>query len=244
MDWRFKPARDHELNPRERLASLKREGGLVSLASHWCWRQLMHFYLRAFHRLSLAGLENFPEPPFVMVANHASHLDILALASAVPARYFERVHPIAANDAFFTSFASSVFAAFAVNALPLKRKAVRPKDLALLRARLVEDRLIFILFPEGTRSRDGRMAPFKPGIGALLAASEVPVVPCHLAGAFAALPAHRRIPRPLPLSLKVGKPMSFAEFGNDRAGWSAVAERCESEVRRLETAWTSRAERA
>ena len=233
MDWQFKPARDHALRPRERLASLKREGGLVSLISHWCWRQLMGLYLRAFHRLSVTGLDNFPEPPFVIVANHASHLDILALASAVPARYVERVHPIAANDAFFTSFASSVFAAFAVNALPLKRRTARPKDLALLRARLVEDRLIYILFPEGTRSRDGRMAPFKSGIGALLAASDVPVVPCFLAGAFAALPAHRRLPRPLPLRLNVGKPVSFAESMNDRAGWSAVAQRCESEVRRL-----------
>jgi 1-acyl-sn-glycerol-3-phosphate acyltransferase len=233
MDWQFKPARDHALKPRERLASLKREGGLVSLASHWCWRQLMRLYLRVFHRLSVMGLDNLPEPPFVIVANHASHLDILALAAALPVRHLERVHPIAANDAFFTSFASSTFAAFAVNALPLKRKAARPKDLAVLRARLVEDRLIYILFPEGTRSRDGRMAPFKPGIGVLLAASDVPVVPCFLAGAFAALPAHRRLPRPLPLRLSVGKPISSAGSMNDRAGWGAIAQLCESEVRRL-----------
>src|SRR4029077_12261338 len=87
------------------------------------WRQVIRFYLRAFHRLSVTGLDNLPEPPFVMVANHASHLDILALATVLPARYFERVHPIAADDVFFSSFASSVFAAFAVNAFPLKRKA-------------------------------------------------------------------------------------------------------------------------
>jgi 1-acyl-sn-glycerol-3-phosphate acyltransferase len=234
MDWQFKTARDHALTPRERLASLKREGGLASLACHWLWRQVIRFYLRAFHRLSVTGLDNLPEPPFVMVANHASHLDILALATVLPARYLERVHPIAADDAFFSSFASSVFAAFAVNAFPLKRKAARPKDLALLRARLVEDRLIYILFPEGTRSRDGQMAPFKAGIGALLAASEVPVVPCFLAGAFAALPAHRRLPLPRPLRLSLGKPLSFAQSANDRAGWFAVAQTCESEVRRLE----------
>jgi 1-acyl-sn-glycerol-3-phosphate acyltransferase len=233
MDWQFKTARDHALTPRERLTSLKREGGLVSLTSHWLWRQFIRLYLRAFHRLSVSGLDNLPQPPFVMVANHASHLDILALASVLPARYLERVHPIAANDAFFSSFASSAFAAFAVNALPLKRKSARGKDLALLRARLVEDRLIYILFPEGTRSRDGKMAPFKPGIGALLAASDVPVVPCFLAGAFAALPPHRRLPRPHHLGLSLGKPLSFAENANDRDGWSAVARVCESEVRRL-----------
>jgi 1-acyl-sn-glycerol-3-phosphate acyltransferase len=233
MDWQLKPARDHALNPRERLASLRREGGLVSLASHWCWRQLIGFYLRAFHRFSVTGGDNFPAPPFVIVANHASHLDILALAASLPARYLERIHPIAADDTFFTSFASSVFAAFAVNAFPVKRKAARAKDLAFLRARLVEDRLIYILFPEGTRSRDGRMAPFKAGIGALLAASEVPVIPCCLSGTFAALPAHRRLPRPRRLHLNVGQPISAADCANDRAGWIDVAARCESEVRRL-----------
>jgi 1-acyl-sn-glycerol-3-phosphate acyltransferase len=233
MDWQLKPARDHELEPRLRLASLEREGGLVSLACHWSWRQVMGLYLRLFHRLSVSGRHNLPGPPFVLIANHASHLDILALASVIPVRYLERVHPIAAADAFFGSFASSAFAAFSVNAFPMKRKAARSKDLALLRARLAEDRLIYILFPEGTRSRDGRMAPFKAGIGALLADSDVPVIPCHLEGTFAALPPHRRLPRPGAIRLTLGAPLSFADCPNDRDGWIRVAERCESEVRRL-----------
>ena len=57
---------------------------------------------------------------------------------------------------------------------------------------------MLILFPEGTRSRTGEMGPFKPGIGALVAGTAAPVVPCYLSGAFAAWPPTSRLPRPGP----------------------------------------------
>ncbi len=233
MDWQLKPARDHELAPHEKLSSLKREGGLLSLFGHWCWRRLTRLYLRLFHRFTVSGVGNLPPPPFVLVANHSSHLDILALTAALPTRYLGSVHPIAAEDHFFASFAGSFFAALALNALPLKRKAARGKDLALLRERLVEDRLIYVLFPEGTRSRDGCMAPFKAGIGTLMAGSAVPIVPCYIEGAFAALPAQRRWPRPGRLGLSIGQPIAVADCANAREGWVEVAARCEKAVRQL-----------
>lgn len=233
MDWQLKPARDFGLSLRQRLASLTRELGFVATATHWCWRQLVRLYLRLFHRLSVTGLERLPAPPFVLIANHSSHLDALTLAAAMPARLVDRIHPIAADDTFFTSFASSAFAALALNALPFRRKATMPADLAMLRARLVEDRLVYILFPEGTRSRSGEMARFKAGIGALVAGTPVPVIPCFLRGAFAALPPHRHWPRFTRLQLSVGEALSFAEAPNERAGWDGVAARCEAAVRAL-----------
>ncbi|HVM80936.1 MAG TPA: lysophospholipid acyltransferase family protein [Stellaceae bacterium] len=233
MDWKLRPAGDFGLSPRERLASLRRELGFLGTATHWCWRQFVRLYLRCFHGLRVMGREHLPEPPFVMIANHASHLDTLTLASVLPLALIDRVHPIAAEDTFFTSFATSAFAAFAVNALPLRRRATKRADLATLRARLLEEELVFILFPEGTRSRDGSMASFKPGIGALVAGSEVPVVPCYLEGAFAALPPHRRWPRPTRLKLRIGPPLAFGDLANDRGGWAGVAARCETAVRAL-----------
>ncbi|HXP73738.1 MAG TPA: lysophospholipid acyltransferase family protein [Stellaceae bacterium] len=233
MEWQLKPARDFGLSLRQRLASLTRELGFAATATHWCWRQLVRAYLGLFHRLTITGLEHLPEPPFVLIANHSSHLDALTLAAAMPARLVDRIHPIAADDTFFTSFASSAFAALLLNALPLRRKATKPADLAMLRARLIEERLVYILFPEGTRSRTGDMAHFKPGIGALVAGTMVQVVPCFLQGAFAALPPHRRWPRFVRLQLRVGEPLSFADVLGERAAWDTIAARCEAGVRNL-----------
>jgi 1-acyl-sn-glycerol-3-phosphate acyltransferase len=233
-EWRFRPAADLGLAPGERLKSLKREAGLVASAAHLAWWLVARAYLRAAHRFRVLGAEHLPaSPPFVLCANHASHLDAVALAAAIPARLSNQVFPIAAGDTFFDHLPMTLFAALGLNALPLWRGQVKPGELATLRARLAGDGAIFILFPEGTRARNGVMQRFKPGIGRLVAASAVPVVPCHIDGAFAALPPHRTLPRPKPITLRLGAALSFAGESDDKAGWTAVASRVEDAVRRL-----------
>ncbi|MBV8915919.1 MAG: 1-acyl-sn-glycerol-3-phosphate acyltransferase [Acetobacteraceae bacterium] len=232
--WELRPARDHGLSPAERLRSIAREPGLGGRTTVAAWRGLVAAYLRLFHRLEVEGRANLPgEPPFVMVANHASHLDALVLAVSLPRRLGGRAFALAAGDTFFTAGAKAAFAAYAVNALPVWRAKTSARDLRELRQRLHEDRSILILFPEGTRTRTGEMARFKPGIGALVAGTAVPVVPCYLAGAFAAWPPHRRLPRPGKLVLSIGTPLVFADAGKDRAGLNAVSAACEDAVRRL-----------
>ncbi|WP_431281445.1 lysophospholipid acyltransferase family protein [Humitalea sp. 24SJ18S-53] len=233
MTWELKPARDLGLKTQDRLRSHGREAGLGSVVLHAAWRGLVRTHLRLLHRLEVTGRENLPAPPFVLVANHSSHLDALSLGAALRGAAARRAHALAAGDTFFTSGATSLFAAYALNALPVWRKKTRAKELETLRSRLVEDELVYILFPEGTRSRDGRMAAFQPGLGAFVAGSPVPVVPCHIDGAFAAWPAHRRFPRPGKLSLRIGTPLHFAATTQDRAGWTEVAAQCEAAVRAL-----------
>ena len=232
-DWRFRPARDHGLSNQQRLRSHGRERGLGSLAASAAWRALVRGYLHAAHQLRVTGRENLPLPPFVMIANHASHLDALTLAAALPWSAARNAFALAAGDTFFSSTPAAAFAAYAVNALPVWRSRTTAADLAALRARLVEDRAVFILFPEGTRSRTGIMAPFKPGIGALVAGTGTPVVPCWLEGAGAAWPAGRRLPRPGRLHLHIGPPLNFSTATEDRTGGTVVAERCAEAVRAL-----------
>ena len=233
-DWKLEPAHDLGLPLSERLKSLKRETGLAGTLLHILWWSFIRGYLLVFHRLTVRGAESFPrEAPFILVANHASHLDVLALAARCPMRLRDRLFPIAAGDTFFESVPVAAFAAYALNALPLWRKHCDPRDLEELRRRLVEERCAYVLFPEGTRTRTGEMGRFKRGIGALVAGTEVAVVPCHLAGAFAAFPSHRRLPRPRKLILTVGAPLRFPDTPNDKDGWTAVAAAVEAEVRRL-----------
>lgn len=236
-DWRYQPAGDLNLKPGESLRSLHREAGLVAGITQTAWRALVRTYLRGYHRLRVEGVEHLPaRPPFVMIANHASHLDALVLASAMPWRLRRSVFPIAAGDVFFETPAVALFSAMMLNALPMWRKRCGSHAMQELRERLIEGPSIYILFPEGTRSRDGSMGKFKPGLGMIVAGSPVPVVPCHLEGAFAASPPGTRMPRPLPMRLRIGPPLTFAETGNDRAGWQEITARSEAAVAALRDA--------
>jgi 1-acyl-sn-glycerol-3-phosphate acyltransferase len=233
-EWKYQPAKDLGQPFGQRLKSLKRESGLVGTLFHVVWWGLVRCYLRVFHRYRVRGREHLPkEPPFLLVANHASHLDVLVLAALCPYRIRDRVFPIAAGDTFFEKLPVATFAAYALNALPLWRKRCHPRDLEAMRTRLLDEPCVYVLFPEGTRSRNGEMAPFRQGIGALVAASPVPVVPCYLDGAFAALPPHRLIPRPRRITVTLGAPLRFPATPNDKGGWGEVAAQAEAAVRLL-----------
>ncbi|WP_159995215.1 lysophospholipid acyltransferase family protein [Roseomonas sp. 18066] len=234
MKWDLRPARDLGLKPIDRLRSQGRETGLGSLAAQGVWRRMVRGYLAVAHRLVVEGRENLPPaPPYVLIGNHSSHLDALTLSSVLRGAAARRGYALAAGDFFFSSGASSAFAAYAVNALPVWRRRTTRKELNMLRDRLVEDSLVYILFPEGTRSRDGAMAKFQPGLGTLVAGTSVPVVPCYLDGAHKAWPPEAKFPKPSPLVLRIGAPLHFADQPNEKAGWAAIAEKSEAAVRAL-----------
>jgi 1-acyl-sn-glycerol-3-phosphate acyltransferase len=230
-DWQYKPAGDHGLKPEESLRSLRREAGLTGTMTQSAWRVAVRGYLRIYHRLRVEGSSHLPvKPPFVMVGNHTSHLDALTLSAALPWKLRRFAFPIAAGDVFFESPAVSWFSAMMLNALPMWRKSCGSHAMQQLRERLISEPIIYVLFPEGTRSRDGQLGRFKPGLGMIVAESDIPVVPCYLHGAHAACPPDRKLPRPWPLHLRIGPPLQFQDIRNDRAGWHEIAERLESAV--------------
>jgi 1-acyl-sn-glycerol-3-phosphate acyltransferase len=234
MDWQLRPARDTELSPVARLRSHSREVGLAGAVVQGVWRRGVRRYLQLFHKLEVVGRENLPATtPYILIANHSSHLDAMSLGAMLRGPAARRAFALAAGDVFFGSVRSSAFAAWAVNALPVWRKRTSAKDLNGLRERLEQDQLVYILFPEGTRSRSGEMGRFLPGIGALVAAGPVPVVPCYLEGAYACWPAGRKFPHPGKLRLTIGPPLEFSAIANDKAGWMEIARQCEHAVRGL-----------
>jgi 1-acyl-sn-glycerol-3-phosphate acyltransferase len=232
--WKFEPARDFDLTPVERARSLKRESGIWSTCGHLAWHSLSRLYVRVFHRLSIEGTSNLPAaPPFILIANHTSHLDSIALGAAMPAKWCDRLFPVAAGDVFFETPARSIFSSQMLNALPMWRKHCGPHALAELRDRLLGEPCAYILFPEGTRSRDGSLQHFKAGLGMIVAGTSVPVIPCSILGAARAWPPDSRWPRPRQLRLTIGTPLTFASVPNARAGWERIAREAEEAVRRL-----------
>src|SRR5712692_4529682 len=234
--WKLQPARDTGLTPTERFRSVRRESGLLESFVHHLSFSMLRIYLAGMHRLKITGRKYLPEHgPFILAANHCSHLDALTLVTALSPRHRERAFPIAAGDVFFQTNATSVFSAIVLNALPMWRKSCGPHALSELRRKLRDEGCIYIIFPEGSRSRDGEIARFKHGLGMLVAETNVPVLPCQLGGTFQALPPHRKTPRPVQIRVSIGAPLDFSTVRNDRDGWSQIAQRSEEHTSELQS---------
>jgi 1-acyl-sn-glycerol-3-phosphate acyltransferase len=233
-EWELEPAHDLGLSLNERLLSLRREPGLIETIARFGWWTTVRTYFALAHRLSIEGSENIPaEPPFVMIANHASHLDALVMASALPRRMWDCVFPIAAGDVFFETPMLRAFAALVLNALPMWRKNCGSHALQQLRQRLTNESCAYILFPEGARSRDGQMLRFRAGLGMLVAGTNVPVVPCYLHGVFESLRPGRVFPVWRKMTVRIGAPIVFESAPPNREGWNAIAQSAERAVREL-----------
>jgi 1-acyl-sn-glycerol-3-phosphate acyltransferase len=233
-EWKLQPARDLHQSGLDRWRNPRREHGLVSSVLRLGWWTAVRLLLKFVNRLEVRGQEQVPQAgPVVLVANHASHLDALVMACAVPLSLRDRLFPLAAGDVFFEKPAVAAFAAHLLNALPVWRRKAGRHALTDLRQRLVEEEAVYILFPEGGRSRDGHMMPFKPGVGMLVADTPAQVVPCFLKGTFEAFPAGRWLPSTHRVRLTIGTPRSYAGVANDRAGWEQITAELEREVKRL-----------
>ena len=137
----------------------------------------------------------------------------------MPISRLHRTFPAAAKDYFFESMPRAALASIVVNALPFNRETSIRQSLGLCQRLLDTAGNVLILFPEGTRSPSGELGEFKPGIGLLLAGTDIPVVPCYLHGAYAALPKGKIVPRPRKIELTIGQPRGYAHLkhGKDSA---------------------------
>ena len=233
-DWTYDPPPDLATSIAARLQSFPRRPEMWMYALRSLCAIGMRSWLRVYHRLSIRGREHLPaQGPFILVCNHTSHLDALALLHCIPLRRLHQAFPAAAADYFFASLTRSFLSAVLINAMPFDRRLKGADSLEVCAQLLASGDNILILFPEGTRSVTGELGRFRSGIGRLVAGKEIPVVPCHLSGGVRAFPKGARFPRPGRLQLRIGEPQRYAHVPPAAESIHAICEDLHERVSKL-----------
>jgi len=169
----------------------------------WCFFRLVYatyFRWRVFNpeRVPLAG-------PVILASNHASFLDPPLVGAGV-----KRGINYLARDTLFR-FPGIGWLLRRWNSVPVDREGGGAAGLKAILDRLLAGGAI-ILFPEGTRTRDGKLQRARSGIGLTVIKSNATVVPVRVFGTYEAYGRHVKFPRPRKIAVKYGRPMNFEEL--------------------------------
>jgi len=172
------------------------------------WR-FFRLLFATYFRWTVLDPDNVPRAGAVILAsNHASFLDPPLVGAGLP-----RHVSFLARDSLFDSFPlGAILRSWRV--VPVDRDGGTGRGLREILGRLDEGGAI-LLFPEGTRSPDGQLQPARAGVGLAVIKSTAPVVPVRVFGSFAALGRKSNFPRPHPLVVKYGHPMSFTALRSE-----------------------------
>jgi len=167
----------------------------------WCLFRALYatyFRWRVFHpeRVPLTG-------PVILASNHASFID----PPLVGAGLKRDINYLARESLFRFPGVGALLRSW--NSVPVDREGGGARGLKAILDRLHDGGAI-ILFPEGTRTKDGRLQPARSGIGLAVIKSDAPVVPVRVFGTFEAYRRGMKFPRPCRVAVKYGRPLDFA----------------------------------
>ena len=207
-----------EVPPRNEsgLAS-KRPITVASIVQMLFFALVIRPFLALFIGLRVRGREHLPRSgPFILIANHSSHLDTVSLLSLFPLNRLRLIRPVAAADYFDRNRIISILTRTLFNILPIARKNITAENNPIRRMReALEAGDALIIFPEGTRGSGEELGEFRSGIGHLLEKMpEVCVVPAYLINMGRSLPKGQFIPVPFFCEIRLGRALRIK--GNRR----------------------------
>jgi 1-acyl-sn-glycerol-3-phosphate acyltransferase len=180
---------------------------------------------------TVEGLDNLErvEPPVLFVANHASHIDTPLFLCSLPLSWRSKTAVAAAADYFFDVWWRAATTALVFNTFPIERTG--GKRATNTARQLIGEGWSVLVFPEGTRSRDGWLGRWRHGAARLAVEYGLPVMPVALRGTYAAMPKGRSWPLKgrLPVSVRFGPP-EIPEKGED---FRSMSKRMQQALARL-----------
>jgi len=169
----------------------------------WCaFRAIYAVYFR----WKVIAPENVPRGgPVILASNHSSFLDPMLVGAGI----HREINYLARENLFRFPVLGWILHKW--QAVPVNREGGGAKGLKAILDRLLAGGAI-ILFPEGTRSPDGKLQPARSGVGLTVIKSSAPVVPVRVFGTFEAFSRHMRFPKPRRVIVKYGQQMLFQEL--------------------------------
>ena len=166
--------------------------------------------------------------PAILASNHVSHADTQILLYALPDQAREKTVVAAAADYWYRRPWLGRIVGLWLNTFPFSRTG-GAREVLHSASELLKSGWHLLYYAEGTRSTDGRMGTFQPGLGHLANQTRTPVVPMHIRGSHRVMPKGRPFPLPGPVEVRIGKPLSL-HSGEDSRAFTA---RVEKTVRQL-----------
>jgi 1-acyl-sn-glycerol-3-phosphate acyltransferase len=195
-----------------------------SLLKRWWYsfsRIVMWCVAKVYFRYNYRGGEHVPrEGPVVVLCNHQSNLDPVLLGIACP-----RQLSFLARETLFVGWFAWLIRSF--DAIPIDRDGTSLGGIRATLRRLKKGDAV-LLFPEGTRTRNGELQNLKPGFAALVRRSSATIVPAAMDGAFAAMPRGVVFPRPAKIALQFGQSIRPTEI--EKLNDKELLERVESVI--------------
>lgn len=187
-----------------------RQIDFTSIVIRFLWSiYLQDFVFKFYIRLKVKG-NSFKDiykkyPKLLIISNHASHLDATSIAAAIPKRYWLNLYIAAAKDYFFTNPLFTFFSQHCLGAIPIDRKDRKGEAVNLIVKLLTDlDRMWLILFPEGTRSKDGKIQEFKRGVSIFSERTQTPILFIYIEGNLDLWPKGAIFAKPGKLIIHVG----------------------------------------
>ncbi len=226
---------------------LQPHGRLLSLVSRSVFA-VNRLVMRCLFRLEVQGLDHLPDGPIVIAPNHVSYLDPPAVAAALPWQRLRHTYWGAWTGRLFNNFVMRWFSRV-THVVPVDPQHGAMSSLAFGAAVLKQDHNL-VWFPEGARSTDGQLQPFRSGIGLLLKSRSARVIPTAIRGAYESLPPGRWLPRPQKIRVAFGETMNvdalFEDFesGDEAESHEHIASELQNAVAALlNTAQTSNSQK-